>query len=67
MQMAPGSTCASPIHLTMAVRAAVKTLRQAAQAVLPSCTNSSTERALIKTVEPFWTLLKKTLEDIPEK
>ena len=29
--------------------------------------HTTTERALIKTVEPFWTLLKKTLEDIPEK
>jgi len=28
--------------------------------------HTTTERALIKTVEPFWTLLKKTLEDIPE-
>ena len=25
------------------------------------------ERALIETVEPFWKLLKKTLEDVPEK
>ena len=29
--------------------------------------HTTTERALIETVEPFWTLLKKTLEDIPEK
>ena len=29
--------------------------------------HTSTERALIKTVEPFWQLLKKTLEDVPEK
>ena len=29
--------------------------------------HTTTERALIKTVEPFWTLLKKTLEDIPVK
>ena len=29
--------------------------------------HTTTERALIKTVEPFWQLLKKTLEDIPEK
>ena len=29
--------------------------------------HTTTERALIKTVEPFWRLLKKTLEDIPEK
>ena len=29
--------------------------------------HTTTERALIKTVEPFWILLKKTLEDIPEK
>ena len=29
--------------------------------------HTTTERALIATVEPFWTLLKKTLEDIPEK
>ena len=29
--------------------------------------HTTTERALIATVEPFWTLLKKTLEDIPNK
>ncbi len=29
--------------------------------------HTTTERALIETVEPFWTLLKKALEDIPEK
>jgi len=29
--------------------------------------HTTTERALIKTVEPFWQLLKKTLEDVPEK
>ncbi len=29
--------------------------------------HTTTERALIATVEPFWKLLKKTLEDIPEK
>jgi len=29
--------------------------------------HTTTERALIKTVAPFWQLLKKTLEDIPEK
>ncbi|MBO4826211.1 MAG: aminoacyl-histidine dipeptidase [Prevotella sp.] len=29
--------------------------------------HTTTERALIASVEPFWTLLKKTLEDIPEK
>ena len=29
--------------------------------------HTTTERALIKTVEPFWQLLTKTLEDIPEK
>ena len=29
--------------------------------------HTTTERALIKTVEPFWQLLKKTLEDIAEK
>ena len=29
--------------------------------------HTTTERALIATVEPFWTLLKKTLEDIPQK
>ena len=29
--------------------------------------HTTTERALIATVEPFWQLLKKTLEDIPEK
>ena len=29
--------------------------------------HTTTERALINTVEPFWTLLKKTLEDIPVK
>ena len=29
--------------------------------------HTTTERALIKTVEPFWTLLKKTLEDISVK
>ena len=29
--------------------------------------HTTTERALTKTVEPFWTLLKKTLEDIPVK
>ena len=29
--------------------------------------HTTTERALIETVEPFWQLLKKTLEDIPEK
>ena len=29
--------------------------------------HTTTERALIKTVEPFWQLIKKTLEDIPEK
>ena len=29
--------------------------------------HTTTERALIETVEPFWQLLKKTLEDVPEK
>ena len=29
--------------------------------------HTTTERALIATVEPFWALLKKALEDIPEK
>lgn len=29
--------------------------------------HTTTERALIPTVAPFWELLKKTLEDIPEK
>ena len=29
--------------------------------------HTTSERALIATVEPFWQLLKKTLEDIPEK
>ena len=29
--------------------------------------HTTTERALIETVEPFWQLLKKTLEDIPAK
>ncbi len=29
--------------------------------------HTTTERALIETVAPFWSLLKKTLEDIPEK
>ena len=29
--------------------------------------HTTTERALISTVEPFWQLLKKTLADIPEK
>ena len=29
--------------------------------------HTTTERALIKTVAPFWELLKKTLEEIPEK
>ena len=29
--------------------------------------HTTTERALIKTVAPFWALLKKTLEEIPEK
>ena len=29
--------------------------------------HTTTERALIETVEPFWKLLKKTLEDVPEK
>ena len=29
--------------------------------------HTTTERALIATVEPFWQLLKKTLEDVPEK
>ena len=29
--------------------------------------HTTTERALIATVAPFWELLKKTLEDIPEK
>ena len=29
--------------------------------------HTTTERALIETVEPFWQLLKKTLENIPEK
>ncbi|MBR1687481.1 MAG: aminoacyl-histidine dipeptidase [Prevotella sp.] len=29
--------------------------------------HTTTERALIATADPFWTLLKKTLEDIPEK
>ena len=29
--------------------------------------HTTTERALIETVAPFWQLLKKTLEDIPEK
>ena len=30
-------------------------------------TTLSIERALIETVEPFWQLLKKTLEDVPTK
>ena len=29
--------------------------------------HTTTERALIETVAPFWKLLKKTLEDVPEK
>ena len=29
--------------------------------------HTTTERALVKTVEPFWQLLKKTLEDVPVK
>ena len=29
--------------------------------------HTTTERALIETVAPFWELLKKTLEDIPER
>lgn len=29
--------------------------------------HTTTERVLIATIEPFWTLLKKTLEDIPQK
>ncbi len=29
--------------------------------------HTTTERALIATVEPFWTLLKKSLEDVPTK
>jgi len=29
--------------------------------------HTTTERALIETVEPFWQLLKKTLEDVPTK
>ena len=29
--------------------------------------HTTTERALIATVDPFWQLLKKTLEDVPEK
>ena len=29
--------------------------------------HTTTERALIATVAPFWELLKKTLEDVPEK
>ena len=29
--------------------------------------HTTTERALIATVEPFWQLLKKTLEDVPQK
>ena len=29
--------------------------------------HTTSERALIETVEPFWQLLKKTLEDVPEK
>ena len=29
--------------------------------------HTTSERALIKTVEPFWQLLKKTLEDVPVK
>ncbi len=29
--------------------------------------HTTSERVLISTIEPFWTLLKKTLEDIPEK
>ena len=29
--------------------------------------HTTTERALIATVEPFWQLLKKALEDVPEK
>ena len=29
--------------------------------------HTTTERALIKTVEPFWQLLRKTLEDVPVK
>jgi dipeptidase D len=29
--------------------------------------HTTTERALIATVDPFWQLLKKTLADVPEK
>ena len=29
--------------------------------------HTTTERALIETVEPFWKLLKKTLADVPAK
>jgi dipeptidase D len=29
--------------------------------------HSTSERVLIETVAPFWELLKKVLEDIPEK
>ncbi len=29
--------------------------------------HTTTERALIATVEPFWQLIKKTLEDVPQK
>ena len=29
--------------------------------------HTTTERALIETIEPFWQLLKKTLEDVPVK
>ena len=29
--------------------------------------HTTNERALIETVEPFWALLKKTLEEVPEK
>jgi len=29
--------------------------------------HTTNERVLIATIEPFWTLLKKTLEDVPEK
>ena len=29
--------------------------------------HTTTERALIETVEPFWLLLKKTLEDLADK
>ncbi len=29
--------------------------------------HTTSERALIETVEPFWQLLKKTLEEVPVK